>query len=266
MGYFAKLGCAAQPADTATAPTPREPEPVPAAVQPEPQPASEQQNTETASTVLALEPATDDTTARQAHESAEAKRKAEFDARQAERRARRQAQLDRIKAMNDAELLEASVKRVAAETERLTRRSMKEAVSEHIQTKCRKDAAWAVLAMDPDKSMANCFKYINRKAREYAEQEMKEQGAERTGVYGTDVPDGLVYQWAEDYFNDPDAREDKWPEDKFVPKPYIGARPRAKVQKPEKPPKPTKPSKTELKQKVQEEAGQMTLDIFGKAG
>ncbi len=260
MGYFAKLGCAPQPVDK----TPREPEPAPAAVQPEPQPASEQQNTETASTVLALEPATDDTTARQAHEAAEAKRKAEFDARQAERRARRQAQLDRIKAMNDAELLEASVKRVAAETERLTRRSMKEAVSGHIQTKCRKDAAWAMLAMAPDKSMANCFKYINRKAREYAEQEMKEQGAERTGVYGTDVPDGLVYQWAEDYFNDPDVQEDRRGEDKFVPKPYIGTVSRA--HKPENPPKPTKPSKTELKQKVQEEAGQMTLDIFGKAG
>ena len=65
----------------------------------------------------------DDTAARQAHEAAEAKRKAEFDAKQAEKRAKRQDALDRIKAMNSAELLEAAMGRVAAGTKRLTRRN-----------------------------------------------------------------------------------------------------------------------------------------------
>ena len=123
--------------------------------------------------------------------------------------------------MNDAELLAASAERVAADTERLTRRNMKEAVSEHIQAKCREDAAFARLVMDPDKSMINCFQYINRKAREYAEPEMKDLGIERTGTYGCDVPDGLCFQWAEDYFNDPNAKEDHKDEEKFIPKPYV---------------------------------------------
>ena len=90
-----------------------------------------------------------------------------------------------------------------------------------IQAKCRSDAAFALLVMHPDKTMINCFQYINRKAREYAEQEMKDLGIERTGTYGCDVPDGLCFQWAEDYFNDPDAKEDRKDDEKFVPKPYV---------------------------------------------
>ena len=165
----------------------------------------------------------DDDAKRKAHEAAEAKRKAEWDAKQAKKKAARQAALDKIAAMNGAELLAEAVKRVAADTERLTRRNMKEAVAEHIQAKCREDAAFAMLAMDPDKSMVHCFQYINRQAQAYAEQEMKDQGVQRTGVYGLDVPDGLCYKWAEDYFKDPDAREDHVNEEKFVPKPYVPA-------------------------------------------
>ena len=167
--------------------------------------------------------APDDDAKRKAHEAAEAKRKAEFDAMQAKKKAARQKQLDKIAAMDSAELLAASVERVAADTERLTRRNMKEAVAEHIQAKCREDAAFAMLVMDPIKSMVNCFRYINRKAREYAEQEMKDNGIEHRDVYGLDVPDGLVYQWAEDYFRDENAEEDHKNDEKFVPKPYVPA-------------------------------------------
>ena len=171
----------------------------------------------------------DDTAARKAHEAAEAKRKAEWDAKQAAKKAARQEQLDRIKAMTDADLLAASLSRVSTDTERLTRRNMKEAVAEHIQDKCREDTAFALLVMDPDKSMINCFQYINRRARAYAEQEMKDNGIDRTGVYGLDVPDGLCFQWAEDYFRDPDAKEDHTSEEKFVPKPYVPNRKTAKT-------------------------------------
>ena len=41
-------------------------------------------------------------------------------------------------------------------------------------------------------------------------------------TYGCDVPDDMCYQWAEDYFRDPDAKEDHEDEEKFVPKPYAG--------------------------------------------
>ena len=32
----------------------------------------------------------------------------------------------------------------------------------------------------------------------------------------------MCFQWAVDYFNDPDAKEDHEDEEEFVPKPYIG--------------------------------------------
>ena len=210
------------------------PEPVPAVPKPDPAPAvstapEPAQPTPTPTPELKLDtdqdaaPAPDDTEARQKHEVAEAKRKAEFDAKQAEKKAARQKQLDKIAAMDSAELLAASVERVAADTERLTRRNMKEAVAEHIQAKCRENAAFAMQVMDPVKSMVHCFQYINRKAREYAEQEMKDNGIEHRDVYGLDVPDGLVYQWAEDYFRDENAEEDHKNDEKFVPKPYVPA-------------------------------------------
>lgn len=248
MGYMDKLA-----AMGAAAPEP--------AAAPPPAPAAEPDTpAETPAAAISLDAGqptvrqndTDDTTARQAHEAAEVKRKAEWEAKQAKKKAVRQTQLDRIAAMDSAELLAASVERVAADTERLTRRNMKVAVAEHIQTRCREDASFARLVMDPAKSMVRCFQYINRQAQKYAEQEMKDNGVERTGVYGLDVPDGLCFQWAVDYFNDPDAQEDHEGEEKFVPRPYVGK------SKPAKPKEPKKPAKTEAKSKAGV-SGQMSL-------
>lgn len=157
------------------------------------------------------------------YEAAEAARRAEWEAKQAARKAAAQAELDRIAAMSDEELLNASMKRVAADTERLTRRNMKECVSESIQTLCLSDADFARLVMRPQKTMVHCFHFINRKAREYLKQEMEDSDLKpENGVYGGDVPDDLVYQWAEEYFRDIDAAEDTVPEEKFIPKPYPG--------------------------------------------
>ena len=176
----------------------------------------------------------DDEAGRRAHEETEAKRRAEWEEKQAAKQAAQKEQRERIAAMNDEDVAAEAVKRVGADTEKLTRRNMKEMVSLHIQELCRKGAAFARQAMNPDKSMINCFKYINRKAREYAEQEMQDNGIERRGTYGCDVPDGLCYQWAEDYFNDPDAKEDQKDDEKFVPKPYMGSASKTSVAKADK--------------------------------
>ena len=132
----------------------------------------------------------------------------------------RMAQLD---AMSDEELLAASLKRVGDDAERPTRRNMKECVAEHIQTLCLSDPAFARNVMHPRKSMIHCIWYNNRKAREFIEQEMKDNDfPKENGVYGSDVPDGLCYQWAVDYLNDPNAKEDEEKEEKFVPHSYRG--------------------------------------------
>ena len=158
------------------------------------------------------------------HEAAEAKRKAEWDAKQQEKRDAEFAEIYRLDCMPDEDVMAASIQRISKDTERLTRRNMKDCVSEHIQTICLENASFARFTMYPNKSMINCFRYINRKAREYIEQEMKDNDIKpENGVYGGDVPDDLCYQWAEEYFMDPDAPEDQTEkEEKFVPKPYQG--------------------------------------------
>lgn len=215
-------------------------------------------------------------TKRKAHEEAEAKRKAEWEAQQQEKKAAMQAQIEQIASMSDEEVMASSMQRIGADTERLTRRNMKECISEHIQTLCVSDAAFARLAMHPRKSMIHCIWYINRKAQEYAEHEMKDNGIkpDRNGIYGCDVPDDLCYQWAEEYFRDPNAKEDQEEEEKFVPKPYAGktkttskpaskgktkkeaAKPAEKKPVVEKKPEPPKTA----------DVGQMTLGDFAMMG
>lgn len=197
-----------------------EPEPVSAASpqpqQPQAQPAGDEAE-------KAAKEQADEDAKRKAHEEAEAKRKVEWDARQAKKKAEEQKKLDELAAMSSDAVMAASLKRVGDDTEKLTRRSMKECVAEHIQTMCLSDPDFARKVMHPRKSMIHCIWYINRKAREFIEQEMKDNGfPKENGIYGSDVPDGLCYQWAADYFNDPNAKEDEEKEEKFVPKPYPG--------------------------------------------
>ena len=148
---------------------------------------------------------------RRAHEEAEAKRKAEWEQKQREKAEAEQAAWENAVAMGDDD------------AERLTRRNMKQCVTEHIQTKCLSEPEFARQVMHPRKNMIRCFRYITRKAKEFAEQEMKDNDEKPiAGGYGCDVPDDMCYLWAEEYFMDMDAEEDKEKEEKFVPKPYPG--------------------------------------------
>ena len=206
---------------------------------------------------------------RKAHEAAEAQRKADWEAKQQQKKAALQAELDRLAAMSDDEVMIASMKRVSADTERLTRRNMKDCVSEYIQTKCLEDPAFARRVGHPRKSMIHCIWYINRKAREYVEREMKDNDIKpENGVYGSDVPDDLCYQWAVDYFNDPDAKEDHEDEEKFVPKPYYGGTSKSKSGKAakgkadKKAGKAEKPRPKEEPKKPAEPAGQFSFEAF----
>ena len=214
--------------------------------------------------------AEDEEKKRAEHEVAEAQRKAEFDAKQQAKKAAEQKQIAQLEAMSDEEVIAASTQRVSTDVEKLTRRNMKECVSEHIQMLCMEDTAFARLTMHPKKNMIRCFQYINRKAWDYVQDELKASGT-RPGpgqqTYGCDVPDDMCYQWAEDYFRDPDAKEDHEDEEKFVPKPYTG-----KSSAKSKPKKATEKKKTEPKvaapkqeEKKPSQDGQMSLLDFGMA-
>lgn len=210
--------------------------------------------------------AADEDEKRRAHEESEAKRKAEWEARQQAKKAAEQEQLDKLAAMSDDEVMMASTQRIGADTERLTRRNMKECISEHIQTLCLEDPAFARKAMHPRKTMIHCIWYINRKAKEFADQEMKDNGFKpENGIYGCDVPDDLCYQWAEDYFNDPNAEEDKEKDEKFVSKPYPGSSSKAASKNKAKTDHPKK-SETKTAPKQSDDLGQMTLGDIGLLG
>ena len=194
------------------------------------------------------DPAAAETERRRRHEEAEAKRKAEWERQQAEKRAAEQTALAKIEQMSETELIKASMERMKKETERLTRRNLKECVSEYVQTLCLSDPAFARMVMHPRKSMAHCLQYINRKAREYLLAEMKDNGMEQRpdGIYGGDVPEDTCYDWAEEYYRDTNAKEDEVKEEKFVPKAYMSAAAKNKRQpKKEKTKAETKTAKPE---------------------
>ena len=207
---------------------------------------------------------------RKAHEEAEARRKAEWDAAQATKKAALQEQIRRVNSMSDDEAMIASTKRVSADTEKITRRNMKECVAEVIQTKCLEDPSFARKTLNPQKSMVHCFQYISRKAWDYVQDELKANGIQQgTGArgYGCDIPDGLCYQWAEEYFNDPNAQEDQQPDEKFIPKPfYDNTRAAAKSKKKGKEPPAPKNEKKEKEPKTMEEQLTLNFEPLGKVG
>lgn len=202
---------------------------------------------------------------RKAHEDAEAKRKAEWEARKKAREEEELFAWESAVALEDDALVAASMKRLGDDAERLTRRNMKQCVTEYVQTLCLEDLDFARQAMHPRKTMIRCFRYINRKARDFVKQEMKDNDEKPVnGIYGCDVPDDLCYQWAKEYFWDMDAEEDKENEEKFVPKPYTGkAAPKSKKKAEKKKPEPKKSDDKEQKASKDTD-GQM--DLFSMTG
>lgn len=199
-----------KPQARATEPEPEKAAPTLAKEQPKPEPPKKELAMDLTDHAIPagkpLDASEDEKRKRKAHEEAEAKRKAEWDAKQAAKKQAREEALRAIKDMSDSDVMSASTERVRKDVERLTRRNMKECVSEHLQNLCRKDPVFAQQILLPQKSMVHCFQYINRKAKDYIQQEMQDNDIKpENGVYGGDVPDDLCYQWAEDYFNDPDA-------------------------------------------------------------
>lgn len=250
-----------KPQARATEPEPEKAAPTLAKEQPKPEPPKKELAMDLTDHAIPagkpLDASEDEKRKRKAHEEAEAKRKAEWDAKQAAKKQAREEALRAIKDMSDSDVMSASTERVRKDVERLTRRNMKECVSEHLQNLCRKDPVFAQQILLPQKSMVHCFQYINRKAKDYIQQEMQDNDIKpENGVYGGDVPDDLCYQWAEDYFNDPDAEEDKEKEEEFIPHPYVGS----SASKSKKTSKKTA-AKKEPKKQEPKSFEQMTLEV-----
>lgn len=240
-----------------TTPTPQVTEPITAS------PTTAAVTSTTAQTASAPEQTEDEK--RRAHEEAEAKRKAEWEAKKKARDEEILIAWEEALDVTAEQLTEKSLKRIGDMTERLTRRNMKECVKEHLQMLCYENEKLSRNALHPKKSMINCFKYINRKALEYLKQFQEESGEKPIdNVIGGDVPDDLCYQWAEEYFMDLNAEEDKTEEDKdFVPKPYHSTTTRSTKKK--EPKKKPAPKKAETAKKEEDNQIQITLEAFQQA-
>ena len=178
------------------------------------------------------------------YEAKEALHRKEWEEKQAAKKAAEQAELDAIRSLPDEEAMSRAIRRVSEDTDRITRRNMKECVSEYIQALSLSDPDLARNTLLPRKTMRNCFRYTIRKAREYLETEGSLDTEEpleagNTGnhspgapglagsLYG-DVPDDLCYAWAEEYFRNSDIKEDQGKEDVYVPLPRPAASQRTK--------------------------------------
>jgi hypothetical protein len=180
-----------------------------------------------------------------AHEAAEAARKLKWEAEQKAKKELDEQVLAEIAAMSDEGIIEAAIQVLGEpDAELLELRDMETCVHEHLKGICRTDAEFARKIMHPRKSIENCIDYIGRHAMEYLrEREKKNESKKknRTGMGGS-VPDGVCFKWAVAYFNDSDAKEDKDPDDKFVPKTYYGkSSTKSKKKPPPKKPEPVKP-------------------------
>ena len=127
------------------------------------------------------------------------------------------------------------------------------------------------LKADVAHALIHCFQYISRKAWDYVQDELKANGVQPgpgQQAYGCDIPDDLCYQWAEDYFRDPDAKEDQGDEEEFVPQPYRGKTSSKSVSKKKKEEKKKEPEKEEPPKKAEADDGQISLgdlSSFGEA-
>ena len=203
---------------------------------------------------------------RKEHEAAEAKRKAEWEAKKQAKEEEIVFAWENATALDDEALAAASSKRVGDDSERLTRRNMKQCVTEMIQIFCHEDLDLARQVMHPRKNMVNCFRYITRKAKEFVLQEMKDNDIKPSAEgFGSDVPDDLCSQWAKEYFFEMEAPEDKDPnEEQFVPKPYVGKTTTSKAKKKTEKKKP-EPKKVE-DPKPAPTATEGQLDMFSMLG
>lgn len=162
---------------------------------------------------------------KKAFEEEEAKRKAEFDAKKAKRDEEIQIEWEINTMMTTEDLIEAAKNNIKTGVERITQRNMKESVAAYIIELSQKSENLSRNILHPKKSITNCYKYINRKARGYLEEQMKLTGEkpDKNGVIGIDIPDNLCYQWAEEYYSSTNIDEDHEDEEKFEPKKYTSS-------------------------------------------
>lgn len=188
-----------------------------------------------------------------AFEAEEAKRKAEFDAKKAKKDEEIQIEWELNTMLTPDELLAAAKEKIATGVERITRRNMKESVAAYIIKLSQESEDLSRYILHPEKDIVKCYRYINRKALGYAEEQMKLTGEtpDKNGVFGIDIPDDICYMWAKEYYSSTDIPEDHEDEEKFEPRTYRPTTKPAKKTTTKKKETPTPPPATKVEEPAQ---------------
>lgn len=206
-----------------------------------------------ASTELQKTPEQTEAEKKAVFDAEEAKRKAEFDAKKAKKDEEIQIEWELNTMLAPDELLAAAKENIATGVERITRRNMKESVAAYIIKLSQESEDLSRNILHPKKSIVNCYRYINRKALGYAEEQMKLTGEtpDKNGVFGIDIPDDICYMWAKEYYSSTDIPEDYEDEEKFEPRTYRPTTKPAKKTTTKKKETPTPPPATKVEEPAQ---------------
>jgi hypothetical protein len=168
---------------------------------------------------------------RAAHDAAEAERKAKWDAKRKRKAEAEAKELENMLAMSGEDVAAAAAEKIGTDVRLAFEENMMICFAKHLQGICQTSPSFARTVMHPSKTMANCEQYVKRPAMEYLRDEAEANGQDGRMPYGS-VPNGICYKWAVEYFNDPDAEEDK--DEEFVPKPFYGSSSSSKKKAPPK--------------------------------
>lgn len=100
------------------------------------------------------------------------------------------------------------IEKIKSQVELITRKNMIVMVSDHILQKCEDDFEFYSQVNNPKKSLENCIKYINNRAKKRAEEIVKLGGNAPGGAQVVAIDGDEVYTWAVEYFGAVNLPED----------------------------------------------------------
>lgn len=92
-----------------------------------------------------------------------------------------------------SEPIDAAVKKLTAEDEKLDKKSIAKSFSEYLIEKCQKDEDFSEKVNQEQKTIEKCLAYVTQKARDYL------------GGHSGGVEDNIVFGWVSEYYNLDDA-------------------------------------------------------------
>lgn len=92
-----------------------------------------------------------------------------------------------------SEVIDAAVKKLTGEDEKLDKKSIAKSFSEYLVKKCQENVSFSEKVNQEQKTLEKCIAYVNQKARDYLD------------GHSGGVEDNVVFGWVDEYYNLDDA-------------------------------------------------------------